>query len=84
MQNGEDMQNYIVRGPAVGIENGTLLIGWAARLKGDTAQKFNLMPLAARWTERGTLRVIVLRPDGSTANLNVLELQFDPDRKSAE
>jgi len=73
--------DYYYKGPAVGIENGTLLIGWPCKRKSDgTGAPFGLRPIAA-WPLQFILRVAVIDPQGMTSTLDFNDLQFDPNWK---
>lgn len=76
-------QGTYVSGPAIGIENGTLLVGWPCRRVPATADGsppvYNMTAVAAHWTSEGTLCVAVLESDGRAGTHPFDMLQFDPE-----
>jgi len=68
-----------IRGPAVGIGDGTLLVGWRCRVA-ESTDAFRLYPLMV-WVEDGRPRILAMDPDGKTTLHWATELQFDPTWK---
>lgn len=73
--------SFYMSGPAVGIGDGTLLVGWPCRsANAHQDDPFNWSPCMA-WIEEGKPRVLVLTPTGNATLDWATELQFDPTWK---
>lgn len=71
--------SFYASGPAVGIGDGTLLVGWPCRpASANKGDPFNLSPCMV-WIEDGKPRVLVVTPTGKTALHWATDLQFDPE-----